>query len=138
VRPAGTRARRPSESAAARQDFGTHAERLAAEYLLARGYRILAHNYRTRGGELDLVALHGDTLVFVEVRARHSDAHGAPFETVDRRKQRRVARAAETWLVENGRTRAFARFDVISVLAAPGGAPAIEHLEHAFELGGER
>jgi len=82
---------------------------------------------------VDLVAAQGETLVFVEVRARHRDDFGAPCETVDRRKQARVARAAEAWLVVHGRTRDPARFDVVSVLVPPGGPPQIEHIENAFE-----
>ena len=116
-----------------RRALGVQAERLAAEHLERRGYRIIDRNYRYRGGELDLVARDGDTLVFVEVRARRSAAHGAPFETVGREKQRRVARAAEHWLVTHGLTRAFARFDVVSVLLPAGGAPEVEVFPNAFE-----
>jgi putative endonuclease len=116
-----------------RRALGAQAERLAAEHLERRGYRIIDRNYRYRGGELDLVARDGDTLVFVEVRARRSDAHGAPFETVGREKQRRVARAAEHWLVTHGLTRAFARFDVVSILLPEGGPPSVEIIPNAFE-----
>jgi putative endonuclease len=115
-----------------RHELGARAERLAADHLLARGYRIVARNYRTRGGEIDLVAQDGDTLVFVEVRARSRADLGAPFETVGRVKQRRVARAAEAWLVAHDATRAPARFDVISVLVV-GDRPELQHFENAFE-----
>jgi putative endonuclease len=94
---------------------------------------IVDRNYRYRGGELDLVARDGETLVFVEVRGRRTAAFGAPFETVGREKQRRVARAAEHWLVSHGLTRAFARFDVVSVVCAPGQPPAVEVIVNAFE-----
>lgn len=71
--------------------------------------------------------------MFVEVRSRTSADHGAPFETVGREKQRRVARAAEHWLVTHGLTRAFARFDVVSVLLPEGGTPSVEVFPNAFE-----
>jgi putative endonuclease len=116
-----------------RHALGAQAERLAADHLERRGYRVIDRNYRYRGGELDLVARDGDTLVFVEVRARRSAAHGAPFETVGREKQRRVARTAEHWLVTHGLTRAFARFDVVSVLLPEGGPPSVEIIVNAFE-----
>jgi putative endonuclease len=129
--PAGSIA--PAGAAAA-QAFGRSAESLAAEHLSHLGYRILERNYRFRGGELDLVAIDGDTLVFVEVRARRSIALGTPFETVNRRKQRQVARAAEHWLVGRGLERAPARFDVVSVVCPAGETPRIEVIRNAFEV----
>jgi putative endonuclease len=136
--PPGGRARgrtppRPGPGVDPRRALGVRAERLAAEHLERRGFLIIDRNYRYRGGELDLVARDGETLVFVEVRARSSAAYGSPFETVGREKQRRVARAAEHWLVAHGLTRAFARFDVVSVLLPAGAAPQIEVFTNAFE-----
>jgi putative endonuclease len=116
-----------------RRALGQQAEQLAAVHLERRGYRVIDRNYRYRGGELDMVARDGETLVFVEVRARRSAACGAPFETVGREKQRRVARAAEHWLVTHGLTRAFARFDVVSVLLPVDGTPEVEVIPNAFE-----
>ncbi|HEY3356321.1 MAG TPA: YraN family protein [Polyangia bacterium] len=131
--PPGARPPQGGRPVPDRRGLGVHAERLAADHLLAHGYRILTRNYRTRGGELDLVAQDGDTIVFVEVRARTRADLGEPFETIGPTKQRRVARAAETWLVAHGATRAPARFDVVSILLAPGAAPAIELIQNAFE-----
>jgi putative endonuclease len=116
-----------------RRALGQRAEQLAAEHLTRRGYHLIDRNYRWRGGELDLVAREGDTLVFVEVRARTRAEWGAPFETINRLKQRRVIRAALHWLMTHDLTRAPARFDVVSIMLPPAGPPAIELIQNAFE-----
>ena len=130
---AGRTPARPGPVGDPRQALGTRAEQLAAEDYERRGCPVVDRNYRYRGGELDLVVRDGDTLVFVEVRARRSADYGSPFETVGREKQRRVARAAEHWLVTHGLTRAFARFDVVSVLLPADATPQIEVFTNAFE-----
>ncbi len=130
---AGRASARPAPAADPRRALGARAERLAADELERRGCRVIDRNYRYRGGELDLVLRDGETLVFVEVRARRSAEYGSPFETVGREKQRRVARAAEHWLVTHGLTRAFARFDVVSVLLPADGPPQVEVFTNAFE-----
>src|SRR5579863_6002152 len=79
---------------------GRRAEEHAAEYLRRRGYTIVAANVRYKVGEIDLVAEQGQTLVFVEVRARRESAYGTAAETVNARKQARVWRAVETYLQE--------------------------------------
>jgi putative endonuclease len=130
---AGRAPARPRPVVDPRPALGARAEQLAADELERRGCRVIDRNYRYRGGELDLVARDGDTLVFVEVRARRSAEFGAPYETIGREKQRRVARAAEHWLVTHGLTRAFARFDVVSVLLPADGSPQLEIITNAFE-----
>lgn len=100
---------------------GREAESVAASYLAGRGLSIVARNYRTRLGEVDLVARDGATLVFVEVRARSGNAFGGAAGSVDRAKQRRVIAAARHYL---GRLHAepACRFDVL-VIQGPEGAP---------------
>lgn len=116
-----------------RRERGIHSEALAEAYLRRRGYRILARNFRCRMGELDLVALDGDELVFVEVRSRTSEAYGAPEESIIRRKQKRLRRTAEYYLLHTGQTDAFCRFDVLGVvLDEAGRVRRIEHLKAAF------
>ena len=78
-----------------RQTLGELGETLACDELRRRGYAILERRYRTRYGEIDIVARHGDVLVFVEVKARAGDAFGTGAEAVTAYKQRRVARMAE-------------------------------------------
>ena len=75
--------------------LGRRGERAAEKYLRRNGYRIVARNFRAAGAEIDLVAMDGETLVFVEVKTRRSRISGAPEEAVDERKQTRMRRAAE-------------------------------------------
>ena len=110
---------------------GSAAERLAASFLRERGYHVLEHNFRCRGGEIDLVALDGSTLVFVEVKLRRTLARGAPIEAVTAPKQARVRRAAQTYLAFSGRVFERIRFDVISVMRTSA-RTEITHLKAAF------
>ncbi len=95
---------------------GDHAENTALGFLLDRGCRILARNFRSRSGEIDLIVQEGDTLVFVEVRYRSRTDRGTGAETVTRRKQRRIIRTAEYYLLAHKQYENSAcRFDVISM-----------------------
>jgi len=114
-----------------RQRFGALGEEAAAELLRSQGYRIVAKNHRCRRGEVDLVAERGDLLVFVEVRTRRSSIFGAPEETVDARKQRRVIAAARDYLARWRGPERGARFDVVAVVDSPRG-PQLTHFENAF------
>ena len=115
-----------------RQRIGAGVEDAARAFLLARGWHEVARNARLRVGELDLVMLDGDTLVFVEVRFRRSDAFGSGAESVDWRKQRKLVRAAEGFL-QRHREHALrgCRFDVVSASGDPG-APRLEWIRDAF------
>ena len=106
---------------------GLKAEQEAARLLEASGMVILDRRYRSRAGEIDLVARDGRAVVFVEVKARSSAAFGVPEEAVDRRKRRRLARSAAAYLAERGLGNAPARFDVVAI--TPEG---IRHLADAF------
>jgi len=118
-----------------RQQLGRAGEQRAADFLRRAGYRILASNYRTRRGELDLVAEEGGELVFVEVKTRTSLAFGSPAEAVDSRKQRRIGRAAQEYLLREGASERAVRFDVVAISLAAG-RPEIEIIKNAFEYGG--
>ena len=115
------------------KETGGWGEALAAEYLKARGCRILETNWRCRFGELDLVARdRRGTILFVEVKLRGEGAVGLPREFVDGRKQQRLRTAAELYLSVNG-IEAPARFDVAEVYTDAAGKPRrIEYLEDAF------
>ncbi len=121
-----------------RRDLGRRGEALAAKHLRRRGYRILAKNVDLGRYEIDLVALapSGDEIVFVEVRTRASAGPVPPEETVTAVKQRHIARAAESFLQVLGHPECYARFDVIGVVAPPGGKPTLTHLEDAFRAEG--
>jgi putative endonuclease len=99
----------------ARQWLGRHGEDLACRALEARGYLILHRRYRTRYGELDVVAQHEGILVFVEVRARGSGRFGHPAASVGTQKQQRVAAMAEAYLGLEGQSHRLCRFDVVAV-----------------------
>lgn len=118
-----------------RVELGRRAEAMAEEFLRTHRYTIVARNYRCRAGEIDLVALDGSVIVFVEVRCRSSITFGTPLESVDGRKQARVGRVAEHFLSARRWHDRDARFDVIGVRfdAEP---PAVEHVRGAFELRG--
>ena len=111
----------------ARND-GKDAEGRAARYLEEKGYRIVARNWRARRGELDLVAMHDGTLCFVEVRQRGGGARVTALESIDRRKQASLVRAAQEYLLRHGLHRQAARFDVIAIDARG----ELTHLENAF------
>lgn len=99
----------------ARQALGRRGEDLACGALTARGYRILHRRYRTRFGELDIVALHGGVLVFVEVRARGSGRFGDAAGSVTTQKQQRVAAMADAYLGLEGQRDRLCRFDVVAI-----------------------
>jgi putative endonuclease len=108
---------------------GRAAERRVAWHYRLRGYRILAGNVRAGGVELDLVARRGRRLVFVEVKQKEGPGYGDPLEAVDERKQARLRRGAEAWLLANS---AAAELEILLEVAAvrPGG---IERIAGAFE-----
>jgi putative endonuclease len=108
----------------------------AARYLAARGYRIRERNYRTRRGEIDIVAEHRDTLVFIEVKARSSDEYGTPLESVTSWKARRIAGVAATYLGRREKRERLTRYDVVEVyLTAEGRVTRIGVVEGAFGSG---
>lgn len=111
---------------------GRESERAAVRLLKRSGFRILATNYRAPHGELDVVALEGDTIVFVEVKSRADRGHGDPGEAVDREKRGRMARAATHYLTRFGLEERECRFDVI---ANVNGKAAV-HVKGAFEHNG--
>lgn len=114
--------------------FGDLGEREAARYLKRKGYRIRQSQMRNRLGEIDLIALDGETIVFVEVKSRSSITQGAPFEAVTADKQRRLTNAALAYLKRHRLLERRCRFDVVSVVWPAGVARhQIEHFEHAFE-----
>lgn len=122
-----------------RQRTGARAEQLVADRLTARGWRLLERNARTRHGELDIVALDGQTLVFVEVKAGRADSRFGPerpVHSVHPRKQQRIRRLATAWIAERrGGIPRYERirFDAVGVTFERSGRLVdVEHLEAAF------
>jgi putative endonuclease len=123
-----------------RRQLGELGETIAEEHLQHRGYRILARNFRTRFGELDLVAADERTLVFCEVKTRVSGSRAGPegpLDAIGTRKRDRLRRMARQWLAEGAVGERphtdDLRFDAIGVILTPAGRLlALEHVEEAF------
>jgi len=118
----------------ARRDLGAFGERVAAAHLEATGYRIRERNFRTREGEIDIIAERGETLVFVEVRTRRGDAMGTAAESVTASKAARIIATAQAYAQAAENCPADQRIDVIALsLAADGRVLSLEHIEGAVE-----
>ena len=115
------------------QQFGKKSEQLAAEFLKRGGYRILETNYRSKLGEIDIIASEKGTIVFVEVKARNTSRFGSPKGAVTPAKQRKISMAALDYLKRSGQTAASARFDVVAIDTASGKID-IEVIKNAFAL----
>jgi putative endonuclease len=116
-----------------RHQLGARSEQRACDYLARRGYRILERNATFRVGEVDIVAEDGDTLVFVEVRARSAPDQVHPAATITPRKQQQVVRAAMAYCQKHHVRDRMIRFDVVAVLGPRG--DEIELYQNAFEAG---
>jgi len=114
-----------------RRQLGNQGEDLAAAALKKQGYKILARNYVTPLGEIDLIARQGKTLVIVEVKTRKSTRFGSPQESVSVTKQNRLRRLADYYLKDKRLTGAPVRFDVVAVTLA-GDEPRVEIISNAF------
>ena len=125
-----------------RHELGRRGEQAAVEHLLRRGFDIVERNYRTRWGELDIVAYDGSALIFCEVKARRVPTRGGrptcagqPLDAVNGAKRAQLRKMAGRWLIDR-RERPFAnelRFDAIGVSFDAGGElVGLEHIEHAF------
>jgi putative endonuclease len=120
-----------------RRWFGTRSERAAARFLRRLGYRVLGRNYTCAHGELDLIALDGRCLVFVEVRSTGGADDERPAASVDETKQRRLTAVALDYLQEKGLLNHPARFDVLTLAWPPDQRePRIAHYRQAFEAAG--
>ena len=119
----------------ARQALGIDGEDTACRVLERRGYRILARRYRTRFGEIDLVARHGDYIVFVEVKTRRGGRFGEPAAAVTAEKQRRLTVMASDYLARHRLERAPARFDVVGITAEPLAPARVDVFVDAFRPG---
>ncbi len=116
-----------------RRETGEAGERAAAEFLRSHKYAIVERNYRCRGGEIDLIALHRGTVVFVEVRTRAAGAMVDPIESVDDGKRRRIVTAARHYVSRHRLHDHPMRFDLVAVHAEAGGMRC-EILRNAFDL----
>ena len=116
-----------------KQLVGRRGEDLAADHLRRMGYKILERNYRSRHAEIDLIAKHRGTLVFVEVKSRRSLRFGDPKWALTPAKRRKISMAALTYLKQRDAMNCRARFDVVTVQQRDGNLH-IEVIDNAFEL----
>jgi putative endonuclease len=117
-----------------RQALGRRGERLAEGFLQRAGLRIIARRFRLRRGEIDLIALDGDCVVFIEVKARQGGACGFPAESVTPTKQRKICRVALAFLSARHWHERACRFDVVEIVVG-GKTPEISHIPDAFRPG---
>ena len=114
-----------------RRSKGTEGEHLAAQFLEQRGYTIIERNYRFGRGEIDLVAKDGNELVFVEVKARHSQQYGDPEESITPAKEAQLKKVAEGYVYEHNIENQSCRFDVVTIMYQ-GGTPVLRLIHNAF------
>lgn len=116
----------------ASKSVGRRGEELARGHLRRLGYKIVARNFTCPVGEVDLIALDGDTLVFVEVKTLQQEAGIDPVEQVHAGKQAHIRRVARFYISAKQAEDMPARFDVLAVTMGADGEPHIEHIEDAF------
>lgn len=112
--------------------LGRRGENVAAKFLCNLGYRIIARNFRTELGEIDIIARDGSVLVFVEVKTRAYD-NPTPEEQVNPRKMHQITKVGKLYLSRYGTPQPAARFDVVAVVWPKDGEPVIRHTTDAFE-----
>ena len=113
--------------------LGSRGEKLAARTLKREGFRIVERNYTCPAGEIDLIALDGDTLVFVEVKTRSASDAAFPEENVGYHKQRQLTRVARMYVNAKSAQDYPLRFDVVAIELPNRGKPTVEHFINAFE-----
>ncbi len=116
-------------------NLGRRGEKLARRFLENLGYRVFARNYRCPAGELDMIALDGDTVVFVEVKTRRSEDAADVEQAVNPVKRRQLSRVAKYYLAARPAARRRpCRFDVVAIVCGTDGEPEIRHYPDAFGL----
>nr|MBF0221340.1 YraN family protein [Desulfobulbaceae bacterium] len=116
------------------KQLGMHGEELAARYLEKKGYCIKEMNFRVRAGEVDVIALDHDVLVFVEVKTRTGLCYGVPAEAVTYKKQQQISKAALAYINQYELHDCDARFDVLSVMIKANEKPQFDLIKNAFDL----
>ncbi len=116
-----------------KKEIGEAGERAAREYLEKTGYRIVDTNFRTRTGEIDIIAYDSTVLVFVEVKTRRSKRFGTPAEAVDWKKQKKIKKTALTYLAKNRLFYGNIRFDIVEVVIEGSEIKKICLIKDAFQ-----
>ncbi|MBA4367950.1 MAG: YraN family protein [Desulfobacterium sp.] len=118
-----------------KQQHGEKGESIAVEQLKKNGYKIIERNYRTKMGEIDIIAKDGDVIVFIEVKARQTTSYGNPKYAVTSTKQKKIARTAQVYLKSTNQLDKRARFDVVAIHLKED-RQSIEIIQNAFDLTG--
>ncbi len=116
-----------------RLTLGKKGEDFAADFLIKKGYKIKERNYKSALGEIDIIALSGATIVFIEVKTRSSLKFGLPFEAVTKRKQHQITKTALYYMSKKKINETAARFDIVSVILK-GERMEAELIENAFDV----
>jgi putative endonuclease len=112
--------------------FGKRGEQLASSFLKKRGYRIVERGYRSRFGEIDIIAYDKETLCFIEVKSRRSQEKGLPEESIPLWKRKRIRKLAECYLANKGSADILCRFDVVAIYRPPGEKAEFKLIKNAF------
>lgn len=118
----------------AANDLGRIAEQLAASSLERHGWTILDRNFRCGRKEIDLIARRGDTVAFVEVKARTSRSFGHPLDAITAHKRREITIVARAWIDRHGQSGWSYRFDAIWIIASPGARIELDHVPGAWRI----
>jgi putative endonuclease len=119
----------------ASQELGTRGERLAERFLVKRGCKVLARNYRFGHREIDLIVRCGAEVVFVEVKTRAGTGYGHPLAAITAAKRREIERVARHWLQQHGQTGQRYRFDAVGIVVGRGSDPVVSHVPNAWRVG---
>lgn len=115
-----------------RKILGDRGETIACRALKKRGYKVLKKNYRTKLGEIDIIGLEGETIVFIEVKTRTSDKYGSAADAVDIHKQKRIRKIAASFLLKYKLRDKMCRFDVVCIDIQQSGKPIVEIMQNVF------
>jgi len=116
-----------------RKQFGKLGEEIAVSVLRKKGYKVIERNFRTRTGEIDIIAKHKGRIVFVEVKSRKSKRYGDPKLAITARKKRKISMVALAYLKKHHTVQTPARFDVVTIQSSNPGE-TVEIIPNAFEL----
>ncbi len=112
--------------------LGELGQKAAVDYLISNGYTIVTEKYRTKIGEIDIIARKNDILAFIEVKTRRNNLYGSPAEAVTYRKQRKIISTAHCYLKQSGQMDCRCRCDILEVMAADRKQLIFNHITNAF------
>jgi putative endonuclease len=115
-------------------EFGRTAETLAAQSLERHGWTIIERNFRCGHKEIDLIARRGDTIAFVEVKARATRTFGHPLDAITAHKRREITTVARAWIARHGSADLSYRFDAVWIIGTPGGRIELDHVPGAWRI----